>query len=48
MRKLYAMLLGLSLAIGAVSVAFSQEPKKEDTKKDTKKKKKKKSSEAPK
>ena len=39
MRKLYAMLLGLSLAFGVVSVAFSQDaPKKEETKKKKKKK----------
>ncbi len=40
MRKLMSVLLGLSLVIGAASVAFAQE-KKEEPKKETKKKGKK-------
>ena len=43
MKKLMTVLLGLSLVIGTVSVAFSQE---KDTTKTTKKAKKKKSGEA--
>jgi hypothetical protein len=39
MRKLYAVLLGLSLTFGVVSVIFAQDaPKKEETKKKKKKK----------
>ena len=38
MRKLYAVLLGLSLTFGVVSVAFGQDTKKEETKKKKKKK----------
>ena len=34
MKKLMTLMLGLSLALGAVSVSFAEEaPKKEDTKK---------------
>ena len=38
MKKLMTLMLGLSLAFGAVAVAFAQDaPKKEDTKKSKKK-----------
>ncbi len=43
MRKLMTLMLGLSLAVGAVSFAFAQE--KEGTKKESKKKKGKKQKE---
>ena len=40
MKKLMTLMLGLSLALGSVAVAFGQdEPKKEETKKKGKKKK---------
>ncbi len=51
MKKLMTLMLGLSLAFGTVSVAFSQEtPKKDDSKdkKSSKKKSSKKKEETPK
>jgi uncharacterized protein YqhQ len=45
MKKIMTLMLGLSLALGSVAVAFAQEKKKDDPKKDTKKKKSKKKTE---
>ena len=40
MKKIMSIMLGLSLAVGAVSIAFAQDAPKEDTKKKKGKKKK--------
>jgi hypothetical protein len=49
MKRLMTLMLGLSLAFGAVAAAFAQDqPKKEDGKKSSKKKGGKKKEEAPK
>ena len=41
MKKLMTLMLGLSLALGSVAVAFAQDPPKKETKKKAPKKKKK-------
>jgi ribosomal protein L12E/L44/L45/RPP1/RPP2 len=48
MKKLMTLMLGLSLAFGAVAVSFAQETPKQDSKKASKKKGGKKKEETPK